>query len=713
MVFSTTNLFKGIPCPYGEECTLTNCIFSHDLRPKPTQIPETTTVQAAKGRNRDSEKPATKRRKVTYETLSQKPPSKAEQIKANLAASRTASAVTSGKKYSPNDTGPAENSTQSQPDSLRKPITPPSRGLAGSTQTNSTQPSDDSKLDKSQATSSTTLTKVRHDPVEQLNPRLVANDPVGHAKRTLYLKHIHGEMSRLNTLVQQSQLDNKHLLVLTERDLVKMALDEEENFAKNNPTLYANLIKNRIATYRKITIDDWTKQVKASFEVEKPKPVTSAPKQIPTDLTPDEETLVLPHLVADQSKLGPYGYIPVPPTDAQAAEAAAAVETSQNYEICDRCSNRFQLFPNRNELGLLGSNGPCKYHPNRKVFPQKTKGDAAMGLVKEAYFPCCSNVVGSPGCTEAEYHVFKASTPARLAAVMPFTTTPENRNPSKDSDAKKVRAVSFDCEMGYTTYGMELIRLTAVAWPSGKELVDVLVRPLGIVIDLNSRFSGVWPEAFTNAIPYDLNSFLPPTSKVDGNQSSLRIVSSPEKARELLCRFLTPDTPLIGHAIDNDLNAVRLCHPTIVDSVLLYPHPRGLPMRYGLKMLASRHLGKSIQTGGDRGHDSLEDAQATGDLVRVKVGEKWKIMRATGWNIVNGRLNAPAGYNEKQDKKEQLSDEEKFERFKTSMAKALEGSSAAGKKRRKKFAGADGGSDVSTEDEEVLPENGEAAGGGE
>jgi hypothetical protein len=58
-------------------------------------------------------------------------------------------------------------------------------------------------------------------------------------------------------------------------------------------------------------------------------------------------------------------------------------------------------------------------------------------------------------------------------------------------------------------------------------------------------------------------------------------------------------------------------------------------------MLASKHLRRQIQQGGDRGHDSLEDARATGDLVRVKVGEKWKLLKATGWKFVDGTLTPP------------------------------------------------------------------------
>jgi hypothetical protein len=259
--------------------------------------------------------------------------------------------------------------------------------------------------------------------------------------------------------------------------------------------------------------------------------------------------------------------------------------------------------------------------------------------------------VGAAGCTENEDHVFKTTSPSRLAAVLPFITTPENNNPSRGRDGKVVKAITFDCEMGYTVYGMELIRLTAVSWPDNKDLLDVLVRPLGAVIDLNSRFSGVFPEHFRDAIPYDewrpsvasISKVTKQDAATTTTPDNLPIVDSPTRARNLLCSFLTPTTPLLGHAINNDLNAVRLCHPTIIDTIVLYPHPRGLPMRLGLRALSQRILNRAIQNGGARGHDSREDAVTTGDLVRVKVGEKWRQMRATGWKLENGKVIPPVG----------------------------------------------------------------------
>jgi hypothetical protein len=60
-----------------------------------------------------------------------------------------------------------------------------------------------------------------------------------------------------------------------------------------------------------------------------------------------------------------------------------------------------------------------------------------------------------------------------------------------------------------------------------------------------------------------------------------------------------------------------------------------------LKMLASMHLNRHIQAAGESGHDSKEDAVATGDLVTLKVRDKWRRMKGDGWGFENGTLVAP------------------------------------------------------------------------
>ncbi|SPQ20933.1 ab578e04-baea-499b-a257-fee514b5e0ab [Thermothielavioides terrestris] len=390
------------------------------------------------------------------------------------------------------------------------------------------------------------------------------------------------------------------------------------------------------------------------------KPVLGPPKEIHTGLTPQQEVDFLAYLYTPIDGLSQWGYVPTPPTEEEIAKAREGDAASMGWEVCDRCVTRFQVFPGRREEdGALTSGGKCLHHPGRAYFPERTFGILEMPSKR---YRCCQQVVGeSPGCATADTHVFKTTSPARLAAVLPFVRTPPN--PQAPTD----RAVCFDCEMGYTVRGLELIRLTAISWPDGKELLDVLVQPVGEILDLNSRYSGVWPEDMRDAEPWtpemaggssdkDETTNEPadegtPQQQTPGQRKrkKMRIVPSPAVARDLLFSLISPTTPLIGHGLENDLNAVRIVHPTLIDTILLYPHRRGLPMRNGLRMLAETRLNWAIQAeatdedGRAVGHDSAEDARAAGELVRLRVQEKWADMKAQGWRLVEGKFVPPGG----------------------------------------------------------------------
>lgn len=523
------------------------------------------------------------------------------------------------------------------PSTLQKPVTPPP--LQKSLKASAPKPS----------VSGPAKPEVK----ESLNPRKIARDPAGHAKRTLFLKYIHAEIQRLNEDVKKSSNPDKVALTLSTNEIIKAALDEEEQIACGNSNVYPNMIKNRIAAYKKMKPEDWIKHVKSTFaKANKPEPAAGKHKPLDTGLPLDHEHLFLDYMLSDLGPLAKFDYIPTPPTVVEMTEAEAAVAASLNYEVCDRCKSRFRVFPDRREEdGALTTNGPCVYHWARPMYPKREKTDAIKGS-RDTVYGCCLEPLGTKGCTEIATHVFKINNPARLASVLPFITTPENPNPAKGPNGKVPSALTFDCEMGYTVRGFELMRLTAATWPEGDLLIDVLVRPQGAILDFNTRFSGITPEAYNSAKPYGtssgLDSLLPPpppgseasTSAANGAKA-LPIVDSPAAARDLLCSYITPSTPLIGHALENDLNVVRLCHPSIIDTVLLFPHPRGLPIRYGLKALNKQLLDRDIQMAGASGHDSLEDARATGELVRFAVKKKWEEMKREGWKIEKGALMPP------------------------------------------------------------------------
>jgi RNA exonuclease 1 len=111
--------------------------------------------------------------------------------------------------------------------------------------------------------------------------------------------------------------------------------------------------------------------------------------------------------------------------------------------------------------------------------------------------------------------------------------------------------------------------------------------------------------------------------------------------RKSLDAFINRDTIVIGHALHNDLNTLRIVHHQCIDTAILFPHRAGPPYRRSLRDLcvvldvnlymtyeidrAKEHLGLTIQAGGGTsGHSSIEDSVATLDLVRWYVLNKLK-----------------------------------------------------------------------------------------
>ena len=95
------------------------------------------------------------------------------------------------------------------------------------------------------------------------------------------------------------------------------------------------------------------------------------------------------------------------------------------------------------------------------------------------------------------------------------------------------------------------------------------------------------------------------------------------EVQDRLLKLLSPPslpTPiLLGHSLESDLKALKLCHPCCIDTALVYHHPRGRPLKPGLAWLTKKWCGREIQTRGEGGHDPEEDARACLDLMKKKV----------------------------------------------------------------------------------------------
>ncbi len=61
---------------------------------------------------------------------------------------------------------------------------------------------------------------------------------------------------------------------------------------------------------------------------------------------------------------------------------------------------------------------------------------------------------------------------------------------------------------------------------------------------------------------------------------------------------------LVGHSLDNDFKALRLCHQRCVDTSVLYPHPQN-GRKSSLRHLAKLYLKRDIQSDKE-GHCSVQ-----------------------------------------------------------------------------------------------------------
>ncbi|KAL7774644.1 hypothetical protein CFE70_005558 [Pyrenophora teres f. teres 0-1] len=160
-------------------------------------------------------------------------------------------------------------------------------------------------------------------------------------------------------------------------------------------------------------------------------------------------------------------------------------------------------------VGLQDCNKPCMYHPG--IYDKATKSD-----LDRIY----------------QFHL----TPPAYAG--------QNRTPRA--------AVAIDCEMGTARTGdSELIRISAIDYFTGEVLVNNLVEPDLPMQNLNTQYSGV--------------TF----GQLNRDVRAGHCLKGKSGAREALWRFVGPDTFIVGHGVNNDLRALRLIHPRVVDSYLV------------------------------------------------------------------------------------------------------------------------------------------------
>ena len=163
----------------------------------------------------------------------------------------------------------------------------------------------------------------------------------------------------------------------------------------------------------------------------------------------------------------------------------------------------------------------------------------------------------------------------------------------EESEIKELPIFSIDCEMVETAQGSELARISVIN-EALECKYDTFVKPAITITDYRTKFSGITEETLR-----DISTTL-------------------QDVQEKLKAILPPKCIIAGHSLENDLHAMKVIHPYVIDTSCIFsPMPSPL-YKPKLKKLTMELLSKEIQSGFE-GHDSIEDATACMRLVQLKL----------------------------------------------------------------------------------------------
>ncbi|KAI9364687.1 hypothetical protein BD770DRAFT_313946 [Pilaira anomala] len=171
--------------------------------------------------------------------------------------------------------------------------------------------------------------------------------------------------------------------------------------------------------------------------------------------------------------------------------------------------------------------------------------------------------------------------------------------PGTGLEPKKLLAL--DCEMCKTVNGYAVTHVALID-RDHNQLINELVKPTEEITDYVTHISGV------------------------SEKSLIGITTSLSDIQKKIQGYLTGDTILVGHGLVNDLKCLKMRHPYIIDTAVIYHHKNGPPYKPSLRDLCIRYLKRTIQVrdedkkpGSEQGHDPCEDAMASLELVEKKL----------------------------------------------------------------------------------------------
>ncbi|KFM67856.1 RNA exonuclease 1-like protein, partial [Stegodyphus mimosarum] len=282
----------------------------------------------------------------------------------------------------------------------------------------------------------------------------------------------------------------------------------------------------------------------------------------------------LPYILSDE-QLQKYGFpLDSPHHPGRTTVYQKGTGRDPTERCCVRCGATFFILDD----GTYESGAPCHFHTKKLT--------SSNGVPAAGAYQCCNGNYMSEGCATWQFHVSVERSPKDVEYVKPREKRQLNRK-------KSHRVYALDCEMCYTTGGLEVAKIGIVGI-DGLTVYESFVLPKNKILDYNTVYSGITAN--------DLKGVS--TTLVD--------------VQTFLLKLLNKDSILVGHGLENDLKALSLIHHKVVDTSVVFPHKYGNRYKRSLKSLALEYLNKSIQDS-TCGHDCIEDARTCMELMLWKI----------------------------------------------------------------------------------------------
>lgn len=154
----------------------------------------------------------------------------------------------------------------------------------------------------------------------------------------------------------------------------------------------------------------------------------------------------------------------------------------------------------------------------------------------------------------------------------------------------------LDCEMCRTVKAENELARVSIVDENYESIYETLVRPTNKITDYLTPWSGITKEMMED------------------------VTKTLKEVQDDVCNLLPPDAILVGQSLNCDLSAMKLMHPYVIDTSVIFNTTGNRNRKSKLQHLAKTFLEEDIQMNKD-GHSSIEDSIASLKLTKLKLSK--------------------------------------------------------------------------------------------